>query len=72
MLKKINCCFANTIYDKYQNTKFGINKCSVENESDIDTTIQLKELYTHQKKLENLFAENLCNTAKVEELINIL
>lgn len=72
MLKKINCCFANAIYDKYQNNKFGINKCSVQDESDIDKTIQLKELYTHQKKLKDLFAENSCDTNKIEELINIL
>lgn len=71
-LCKIGCCFADTIYRKYQNKRYGINFCVDPSEKSIDELADLKDLYDfYQIDGELSCDESTCLT-KITEQINLL
>lgn len=79
---RIYCCFADKIYKKYQNKKFGINYCNVPEEDEIENVTDLKDIYEYHLQTERLVfeedpnivcpVETDCNISSIIELINRL
>lgn len=69
---KINCCFSDTIYKKFQNKKYGINYCLNPGEASIEYLSELKELFDYYQIPDDGQSVHICNENKLIELINIL
>ena len=66
---KIDCCFADNVYRKYQNKKYGINYCLKPEEDDIESLLNLKKIYDYHL-LTNTLEDSECDINKIIEKIN--
>jgi hypothetical protein len=69
---KIECCFADNIYKKYQSNRWGINYCVKPEKEDLETLDNLKEIYTYNQYTSNLEDSDCCNINHIIEKINRL
>jgi hypothetical protein len=76
--QKIDCCFADTIYNLYLNKRFGVNFCKKPDEDKIQNLNLLKNTYDYFYNSDyNCFSESEtdtegCNIEAIIEKINII
>jgi methionine synthase II (cobalamin-independent) len=69
---KIHCCFADEVYNKLLNKKYGVEYCNNPSEKDVDYLHDLKELFNYYNIDDEDTSVHVCNFEKIKELINIL